>query len=156
MLQLTSQHAVATERADLARTQLTEIAAADDKLAKRTQIYRDGMIARLGHERDESNAEKTGCLAEAEHRREVGSRMEQLVKGGTASQVRTNEALALQQATSTRCDMADARLQRFQTEWVSAQDGVFLRDGANDAPYSQQQRDRLLLRRQELENKVLD
>jgi multidrug resistance efflux pump len=156
MLQVTSQHAVAKERADLARKQLTEIAAADDKLAERTQIYRDGMIARLGHERDESNAEKTGCLAEVEHRREVGSRMEQLVKGGTASQVRSNEALASHQAASTRCDMADARLQRLQTELVSAQDGVFLRDGANDAPYSQQQRDRLLLRRQELENKVLD
>jgi multidrug resistance efflux pump len=156
LLQITSQHAVAKERADLARKQLAEIAAADDELAKRTLIYRQGMIARLGHERDESKAEKTGCLAEVEQRREVGSRMEQLVKAGTASQIRTNEALASQQATSTRCDMADARLQRLQTELVSAEDGVFLRDGANDAPYSQQQRDRLLLRRQELENKVLD
>jgi multidrug resistance efflux pump len=156
LLQLTSQHTVAKERADLARKQLAEVAAADVELANRTKIYRDGMIARLGHERDESRAEKTGCLAEVEQRREVGSRMEQLVKAGTASQIRTNEALASQHATSTRCDMADARLQRLQTEFVSAQDGVFLRDGANDAPYSQQQRDRLLLRRQELETKVLE
>jgi len=156
ILQITSQHTVAKERADLARKQLSEIAAADDELAKRAQIYRDGMIARLGHERDESKAEKSGCLAEVAQRREVGSRMEELVKAGTASQMRTNEALATQQAASTRCDMAEARLQRLQTELTSAQDGVFLRDGANDAPYSQQQRDRLLLRRQELENKVLD
>jgi biotin carboxyl carrier protein len=156
ILQITSQHTVAKERADLARKQLTEIAAADDELAKRAQIYRAGMIARLGHERDESKAEKSGCLAEVAQRREVGSRMEELVKAGTASQMRTNEALATQQAASTRCDMAEARLQRLQTELTSAQDGVFLRDGANDAPYSQQQRDRLLLRRQELENKVLD
>jgi biotin carboxyl carrier protein len=156
ILQITSQHTVAKERADLARKQLSEIAAADDELAKRAQIYRDGMIARLGHERDESKAEKSGCLAEVAQRREVGSRMEELVKTGTASQMRTNEALATQQAASTRCDMAEARLQRLQTELTSAQEGVFLRDGANDAPYSQQQRDRLLLRRQDLENKVLD
>jgi multidrug resistance efflux pump len=156
LLQITSQYTVAKERADLARKQLAEIAATDDELSKRTKIYSAGMIARLGHERDESKAEKAGCLMEVEQRREVGARMEQLVKAGTASQIRTNEALATQQATSTRCDMADARLQRLQTELVSAQDGVFLRDGANDAPYSQQQRDRLLLRRQELETKVLE
>jgi biotin carboxyl carrier protein len=156
LLQLTSQYAVAKERADLARKQLTEIAATDDELAKRAQIYREGMIARLGHERDESKAERTGCLAEDRHRRDVGSRMEQLVKSGTASQMRTAEALASQEATSTRCEMADARLQRLQTELAAAQDGVFLRDGANDAPYSQQQRDRLVLRRQELETKVLE
>jgi hypothetical protein len=93
LLQITSQHTVAKERADLARKQLAEVAAADVELANRTKIYRDGMIARLGHERDESKAEKTGCLAEAEQRREVGSRMEQLVKAGAASQIRTNEAL---------------------------------------------------------------
>jgi multidrug resistance efflux pump len=131
LLQITSQYTVAKERADLARKQLAEIAATDDELSKRTKIYRAGMIARLGHERDESKAEKAGCLMEVEQRREVGARMEQLVKAGTASQIRTNEL-------------------------VSAQDGVFLRDGANDAPYSQQQRDRLLLRRQELETKVLE
>jgi multidrug resistance efflux pump len=156
LLELTGQYAVAKQGADLARKQLAEIAAADDELAKRGQIYHDGMIARLGFERDEAKAEKTGCLAEVEQRRDVGSRMEQLVKGGLASQIRTAEVLALQEANATRCEMADARLQRLQTELVSAKDGVFLRDGANDAPYSQQQRDRLGLRRQDLETKVLE
>jgi len=45
---------------------------------------------------------------------------------------------------------------RNEIEVTSAKDGVFLRDGANDAPYSQQQRDRLVLRRQELESKLLE
>ena len=156
LLHLSSQRTVATERAELARKQLAEIAAADDKLAKRTQIYRDGMIARLEHQRDEANAEKTGCLAEAGQRRDVGSRMEQLVKSGTATPIRTSEAAALLQATSTRCEMASARLQRLEAELTSAQGGVILGDGANDAPYSQQERDRLFLLRQELETKVLD
>ena len=60
------------------------------------------------------------------------------------------------EAVTTRCDMAEAKLQRLKTELATAQDGVILGDGANDAPYSQQQRDRLLLRRQELETKVLE
>jgi multidrug resistance efflux pump len=156
LLDLDRQYAVAKEQAALARKQLEEIAAADGVLAQRMDAYREGMITRLGHEIAESEAERTGCLAEARQRQDVGSRMEQLVKNGTASPIRSAEAQAVQEATSTRCDMADARWQRLQSELESAKNGVFLRDGANDVPYSQQQRDRLLLRRQELETQVLE
>jgi hypothetical protein len=51
--------------------------------------------------------------------------------------------------------MADARIQRLNVERVSAHNGIFIANGANDAPYSQQQRDRLALRRQELETEIL-
>ena len=110
----------------------------------------------LAQEFKETTAERTGCLAEVQQRREVGSRMEQLVKSGTASQIRSAEASASQEAVSTRCEMAAARLLRLQIELDSAKTGVFLRDGANDVPYSQQQRDRLVLRRQDLEAQVLE
>jgi len=156
LLDLVSRQAVAEERADLARSQLVAIAAADNELAKRAQIYRDGMILRLRHERNEADAAKTGCLAEARQRRDVGSRMEQLVKSGTATPIRTAEAFASLEATATRCGMADAHLLRLETELTTAKEGVSLGDGANDAPYSQQQRDRLFLRRQELETKALE
>jgi hypothetical protein len=151
-----NQYTVAKERADLARKQLAAIAVADAEFAKRAQIFHDGMIVRLGHARDETEAEKAGCLAEAGQRRDVGAQMQQLVKAGTASPMRTAEVLAILGSTSTRCDMANARLQRLQSELASAKEGVFLGDGANDAPYSQQQRDRLLLRRQELETTALE
>jgi hypothetical protein len=155
LMDLDRQYAVAKEHSALARRQLDEIAAADGELEKRMQAYRDGIVKRIGQEIAEAEAEKNGCLAEARQRKDVGSRMEQLVKAGTASQIRSAEALALQEAISTRCDMAEARWQRLQIELASAQNGVFLRDGANDVPYSQQQRDRLLLRRQELETQLL-
>ena len=153
---LERQHAVAKERAEHARGQLAEITDVDRELASRTQVYRNGMTRRLAEEFNETAAERAGCLAELRQRREVGSRMEQLVKSGLASEIRTAEALASQQVVSTRCEMAAARLQRLQIELDSAKNGVFLRDGANDVPYSQQQRDRLLLRRQELETQVLE
>jgi multidrug resistance efflux pump len=156
LLDLDRQSAVAKEQAALARKQLDEIATADGVLEKRMNAYRDGMIKRLGQEIAEAEAEKTGCLAEARQRQDVGSRMEQLVKSGTASPIRSAEAQAVHEAIATRCDMAEARWRRLQGELASAQDGVFLRDGANDVPYSQQQRDRLLLRRQELETLVLE
>ena len=156
LLQLTRQHAVAKERAELARDQLAQIAKADKEFAERAQIYRAGVIARLGHEREEAKAEQTGCLAEVQQRRDIGTRMDQLVKSGTASQIRNAEAIVSIEATAARCAMVTERLQRLQTELVAAEKGVSLRDGANDAPYSVQQQDRLFLRRQELETKMLE
>ena len=153
---LARQHAVATERTQLARDQIEQIALADRELAARALIYRDGVIARLGHERDEAKAEQQGCQAEMHQRRDVGARLDALVKSGTASQIRSAEQSASIEAIAARCAMVTERLLRLQTEMVAAHKGVSLRDGANDAPYSVQQQDRLFLRRQELETKMLE
>src|SRR5436190_12511975 len=109
LLQLQGQHAVAAERANLARKQLSEIDATDRELADRLAIHRSGMMARLGHELDEANAEKTGCSSELALRRDVGARMEQLVKSGTATPIKSSEALAISEATSARCEIANAK-----------------------------------------------
>lgn len=156
LFDLDRQHALARERAELARRQIAEIMEFDRELIKRTDAYRFGMIERLTQEANEIAAEHIGCSAEARQRQDVRSRMERLVNLGIASEIRTVEAIASQQAVATRCEMAQARLQRVRVELQSAKDGVFLRDGANDVPYSQQQRDRLLLRKQELETQVLE
>ncbi len=156
LLNVDREFAVAEEHAALARKQLGEIRAADAELENRVEAYRDGMIKKLSDEIAEAEAETSGCLAEAHQRQDVGSRMEKLVQSGSASQIRSAEAQAVQQATLTRCEMAQARSRRLQGELTSAKNSVFLRDGTNDVPYSQQQRDRLLLRRQELETMVLE
>jgi multidrug resistance efflux pump len=155
LLELEQQRTVAKERADLASRQLVEIAKLDDILETRTSSYQSGMIERIGQDIAEAEAEKTGCLAEVRQRRDVGFRMQELVKSGYATPIRTAEAFATQEANITRCEMANAKIERFKIEHSSAQTGVFLRDGANDVPYSQQQRDRLVLRRQELQTEML-
>jgi hypothetical protein len=155
LLDVEQQYTTAKENAGLARKQLDEIAAIDAELDKRIAAFHDGMVSRLSREIDETDAEKNGCLAEVRQRIDVGTRMQALVETGTASQIRTAEALAVQEATSTRCRMAEARLKRLDVELKAAQDGVYLTDGANDVPYSQQQRDHLILRRQELQTLLL-
>lgn len=154
LLELEGLQAAARERAQLASKQLAEIASLDDELDKRMQAYRDGMIERLGHEIKEAEAERTGCLAEVHQRRDIGARMQSLAKSGATSQIRSAEALAKQEATATQCHMAAARLERLKAELSSVQKGVYLRDAANDVPYSQQQRERLFLRRQEIETEA--
>ena len=155
LLDLEQQSAVARDRADLAKKQISEIDTIDRGLESRMAAYRAAAIQRLGQQIAEVEAEKTGCLAENEQRLDVGSRLEQLAKSGYASQIRSAEASATQEANAARCQMAAARVLRLKIERDSAQTGVYLGDGASDVPYSQQQRDRLVLRRQELETEIL-
>ena len=153
---LLSQYAVATKRAGLARKQLAEITAADEELIARIKTFSHGTVARLGYERDEAREEHTGCVAEAAQRRDIGSRLDHLVKSGTTTAIKSAEAQAFLEVNAARCQMLDAKLKRLEVELKSAEDSVFLRHGANDAPYSQQQRDWLLLRRQDLEIRALE
>jgi multidrug resistance efflux pump len=155
LLDLDRQLSIANSKAQLALTQLAEVTSTDATLTARLQIFRSAMMSRLKEELNEIAAEKTGCRVESKLRRDIGSRMEELVKSGLASQIRSIEASATQEAIATKCDMAESRFLRLQTELTSAQSGIYLRDGINDVPYSQQQRDRLMLRRQELESQIL-
>jgi multidrug resistance efflux pump len=155
LLALDQDYAVATERAALARAQLDEITVRDRELAERTDVFRTASIERLEREIEETRAERAGCLTEARLRHDVGERLDKLIKEGIASANHSADALAARASTAARCQVAEARLSRLEVERGAAQKGVFLRDGENDAPYSQQQRDRLLLRRQELEAEVL-
>jgi multidrug resistance efflux pump len=155
LLDLEQQSAVAKDRAGLASRQLADIEAADRDLQNRIDSYRSGTIQRLDQEVIEAQAEKAACIAENEQRRTVRTRLEELAKSGYTPQLRSSEAFATQEANAGRCEMADARIQRLRVERDSAQKGIFIANGASDVPYSQQQRDRLALRRQELETEIL-
>lgn len=155
LLDLQRQHVLAKRNSELVDSQLEEISALDKTMSKRVKTYHDGSVKRLEREIAETKAEREGCLAELKQLRIVGSIMQNLTKSGLASEIRYADALAKEQAVSTRCNVADARLSRLAVEVEAARDGVFLRDGMNDVPYSEQQRDRLVLRRQELETEIL-
>src|SRR6202166_1539099 len=64
LLDLEQQSAVAKDRANLAKKQIAEIDTIDRGLESRMEAYRSGAIQRLGQQVAETEAEKTGCLAE--------------------------------------------------------------------------------------------
>jgi multidrug resistance efflux pump len=154
LLDLEGQQAAAKDRSELAYKQLADIAALDRELEQRLEVYRGGLIERLELEIKESEAEGAGCLAEVLQRRDIGTRMQGLAKSGATSEIRSAEALAKQEATGALCQMAAARMERLKAELGSLRKGVYLRDASNDVPYTQQQRERLFLRRQELETEA--
>ncbi|HTE78283.1 MAG TPA: HlyD family efflux transporter periplasmic adaptor subunit [Xanthobacteraceae bacterium] len=153
LLDLDSELAVAKERAALARKQLDEITATDAELEKRVETYRDWVVKIIADDLAEAEAATKRCLLETHQRQGVGSQLGKPAPAGGTSQ--PTDTPTAQQAT-LRCETAQTRWRRLQRELASAKNGIFLRDGANDVPYSQQQRDRLLLRRQELEIMVLE
>ena len=149
------QFALAKSAGDLAQRQLQEIAKLDGDLKERIDAYQRARVEQVDREAKEAEAEHAGCLAELQQRHDVVSRFGALAENGLASQIRSAEAQAVQQVTSTRCDITQARISRIKVELEAARKGLFLRDGSSDVPYSQQQRDRLILRRQELESLAL-
>ncbi len=155
LFDLQLQYALANKTSELAQQHLKEIATLDAELAKRTETYRAAIVNQISHEGQEAEAEHAGCIAELKHRDDVGLRMDTLTESGLASEVRSSEAHATARAASTRCAVAAARGDRIKAELEAAQSGVFLRNGISDVPYSQQQRENLLLRRQELQTQAL-
>ena len=154
LLEMEGQQAAAKARAGFAEKQLVELATLDELLRKRMTAYSEAMRARTNHEIAETKAARTGCLAEAGYRQDIGSKMQSLADTGITSRIRSAEMLALQEATNTKCKMASARLEKLQAELQAMENGIFLRDAGSDVPYTQQQRERLFLKRQELEQAV--
>lgn len=155
LVDLEQQLSAAAATADLARKQLAEIAAADRQLVERSDAYRAATMARLQHGIAETEAERTGCLAEAQHRRDLTAQYTTLFEHGVLSRVQMTQAQTAEATAAARCQTLAARLDRLKTEQDAARNGTFVQEGANDEPYSAQQRDRLLLRQQELETDVL-
>jgi multidrug resistance efflux pump len=155
LFDLQLQYALANKTSELAQQHLKEIASLDAELAKRTETYRAAIVNQISHEGLEAEAERAGCMEEVKHRDDVGLRMDTLTESGLASEVRAAEAHATARAASTRCAVAAARGDRIKAELDAAKSGVFLRNGISDVPYSQQQRENLLLRRQELQTQAL-
>ncbi|MCW5751464.1 MAG: HlyD family efflux transporter periplasmic adaptor subunit [Alphaproteobacteria bacterium] len=152
---LEQERAVAEARARLLAQQIREIEEAARGLGERGRQHRTATLRRLQAELEEAEADHIACMTEEEERRSHRARMETLARNGHAPLSRLEEARARHDGVFARCMAADARVARLRGEQVAARQGIFLRDGFNDAPYSEQQRDRLQLRRQELEGEHL-
>jgi multidrug resistance efflux pump len=151
LLVLEQQYALAREHVELAGRQLAEIAAADRDLAKRSDQHRHAVIARLTQELAGARADRAGCDAQEVQHTDARLRAEALAGVGYVARGKLEEIQSQHRITVARCDALSARMKQLQTQIDAARQDVFVQDGFGGAPYAQQQRDRLLLRRQELE-----
>lgn len=135
----------------LAERQLADIEAADRRLSGRAGRFGRAAVARLQATGIAADAEAQGCAAEALEADQQQARMEALAERGFATHVMRDRARAAAAATHARCTALAARAAATRGETDAARAGLYLAASAQDTPYAEQQRDRLMLRRQEVE-----
>ena len=147
---LEQQAALASSTVSLMEAQLAEIAADDRTLAARSALFTKASISRLDGRVRQAQAEAAGCEARRRELQDKLERTQKLAAQGFVSEAGLRSAQDTAEASAQGCKAARASLDAVQAEGAAAQRGVFLADGSNDVPYAEQQRARLMLRRQEL------
>jgi len=148
---LLDQQAAMQAGLELAERQLSEIATADQRLIGRAGRFESAAVARLVATTDAARADAEACTAEAREAQQQLARIETLAARGFATNATQDRARAAASASESRCTALDARLEASLGETRAAREGLYLGASAQDTPYAEQQRDRLMLRRQELE-----
>lgn len=148
--ELEQQEALAASTVALMEAQLAEIARDDRTLAGRSAVFRTASLDRLGGRLREAEAQAAACEARRSELADKLARTQKLADQGFVSEAGLRAARDGAEAGSETCKAARANLEALRAESQAARVGVYLSDGSNDAPYAEQERARLTLRRQEL------
>jgi len=150
------QHDLALVRAQLdrARAARAQIEALEADLIRRTERFAISVQGRLQAELEETRAEHAATLAGADRARAELGRLAFLRQSGLAAAPMLDAQTAAVRQAEALADVQTARIGRLEIEAAAARAGINLRDGHNDVPYSQQQRDRLLLERLALDQRM--
>lgn len=153
---LNGQQAALGAALTLATGQLRELAAADVRLAARAARYGRAETGRLAEQALAARADTRACLAEAGDAEAQAQRVLALAARGFAANAAVDRATANMAGARARCAALKARAAARADEAAAARHGLYLGNGTADTPYAEQQRDRLLLRRQDLETVAAD
>jgi multidrug resistance efflux pump len=149
------EFAIAVAGLKRAEKQVKELLSADRALVKRLKAHKAAMIEKLSHEIRVADAELESCRSTKKETGQRLARSEYLARTGLVSRQNLDRARTANATTTADCKAALAGRERLKSVRKAAGQGIFLEDGFNDTPYSQQQRDRLLVRRQRLEADIM-
>lgn len=151
-------HDLALVRAQIgeARQGLAQLDAHDAELARRVALYVEATREKLAAEIAETRAQQAGAEAAVAQARAELDHVLALHAARHVAQVRVDAAAAALRQAQASADALAARLARLEVEHRAVLAGVHLRDGHNDVPYSVQQRDRVMLQRQALTDRLAE
>jgi multidrug resistance efflux pump len=149
---LQAEHDALVAARALARAQIAELQAADARAAQRSARFGAAAQGRLAAAHGAARDDLAACAADAEAARLQLARIEPLAAQRFATNVQLDRARADAAGTAARCHALAQRAEALAVEARAAGAGLYLAGAAMDATYGDQQRDRLLLRRQELES----
>jgi len=151
-------HDLALVRTQIAETQqgLAQLDAHDAELARRAALHAAAVREKLAAEIAETRAELAGAEAAVAQAQAERDHVLTLFAARHVAPVRVDAAQAALRRAQATAEALVARLARLDVEYRAAEAGVQLRDGHNDVPYSVQQRDRIMLQRQVLTDRLAE
>jgi multidrug resistance efflux pump len=151
-------HDLALVRTQIAETQqgLARLDAHDAELARRAALHAAAVRDKLAAEIAETRAELAGAEAAVAQAQAERDHVLTLFAARHVAPVRVDAAEAALRRAQATAEALAARLARLDVEYRAAEAGVQLRDGHNDVPYSVQQRDRVMLQRQALTDRLAE
>ncbi|OSZ72424.1 hypothetical protein CAP39_03525 [Sphingomonas sp. IBVSS1] len=153
---LKGQQAALISARDLALRQIAELNGASARAASRSARFGQAASARLAATTRAAQEALAACEAEAAEAVLQRDRIEALATQRFATFTQRDRLRAQALASARRCAALKDQAAALAIETRAAGSGLYLAGAAMDAPYGDQQRDRLLLRRQELESVVAD
>ncbi|OYQ31290.1 hypothetical protein CHU93_04420 [Sandarakinorhabdus cyanobacteriorum] len=153
---LKGQQAALISVRDLALRQIAELTSASARAASRSARFGQAASARLAATTRAAHEALAACEAEAAEAVLQRDRIEALAAQRFATFTQRDRLRAQALASARRCAALKDQAMALAIETRAAGHGLYLAGAAMDAPYGDQQRDRLLLRRQELESVVAD
>jgi multidrug resistance efflux pump len=148
--ELEQQTALAQSSVGLVESQLAEIRQADGTLSQRSGLFQEATLKNLDSRLRQAQAELDGCAARQREQQDKLTRARRLADQGFVSEAGLRSAEDAFESARESCNGSRAGLDALRAQADAARRGVYLSDGSNDAPYAEQQRGRLMLRRQEL------
>ncbi|WP_108659967.1 HlyD family secretion protein [Acuticoccus kandeliae] len=141
--------------AESLRTRLTDhISALNDSLeilSDRAKRYGSERIRQLEAEIEASKSSAAAAEARLEEAQGTLRRAQQLNERGVSTTAAFDQATADARVAERVLEQSRSAMRVLEIQLAAAQDGVFLGDSYNDAPYSEQRAEELILKRSELE-----
>ena len=122
-----------------------ELAALEGIMSARIANYRSRMIDRMAAEKREAQAELAAARARRDNSLATLQRTEALRQSGHATATRTDADATVYAGAEADVARTRARLDRIEVETSAIEAGVFVQEGWNDVPYSQQRLDGIAL-----------
>ena len=154
LVALEQEYEDAKAKAALAQAQILELVAADKALATRTEEYKSALEARFDAALSEIEQELHACRREEDVRRDAMLMAEEMVARQLLSRTRLNVIKGDYHKAEAACRAVSQREKTLKTEREASLKGTFILDGTA-APFSEQERSRLLLSRQQLTRDLL-
>lgn len=152
---LEQEYEDAKAKAELAEAQIAELAAADKALASRTEDYKTALKTRFDVALSEIEQELNACRQEENVRLDAMHMAEDMVAKQLLTRTRLNVLKGDYYKAEAACRAVSQRQKTLNAERAASLNGTFILDGTA-APFSEQERSRLLLSRQQLKRDLLD